>query len=400
VPYVFVASIAALTAFEMQRGDASDLLLAGVVALGLVVGRQVLSLRLALKAQRAETAFREAVLETQSELGLGMLIVQDGRIVFANGAAERISGLTSEQLQALPTIETLAFEHDRPEWREWLAQPLIPEETRIARPDGEMTEVEVVARRLQGRGESRVLIVARDVTARKQAADALAQAQKLEGLGALAGGVAHDFNNLLSSVLGNVGLLRTGELDGEASESVDSIESAALRGAELTRSLLEFARPQPPTFQVEDLRGCLQETAVLARSTLPVNVALHLETGATAAPVRGNKGQLVQAFLNLIINARDAIGEAGAISLRLGTRDDVATVEVIDTGTGMDAETQQRIFEPFFTTKGAGAGTGLGLAISHRTIRDHRGDLTVVSNPGEGTTFTVTLPLAALPKAS
>ena len=400
VPYFVVAGMAAVTAFEMTRGEADDLLLANVVALGLVAGRQFLSLRQALQSQKQETAFREAVLETQSDLGLAMLILQDNRVVFANGAAERITGLSGPALMALPAIDLLAFAADRDEWADWLSDPSIPEDARIARPDGTVVEVEVVARWLIAPGEPRLLLVARDVTARKQADQALAQAQKLEGLGALAGGVAHDFNNLLSAVIGNVGLLQMGDLDSEARETVDNISAAARRGADLTRSLLDFARVQPQQFRVEDIRSTLRETATLARKALPVNVRLVLETGSEPAPVRANHGQLVQAFLNLILNARDAVGERGEITLHLRANDGDAVVEITDNGAGMDAATQQRIFEPFFTTKTAGAGTGLGLAITQRTVRDHRGALMVSSEKGVGTTFTVRLPLAAIARAS
>jgi signal transduction histidine kinase len=163
--------------------------------------------------------------------------------------------------------------------------------------------------------------------------------------------------------------------------------------------LLEFARPQPTSFLLEDLRECLVETVSLARPALPVNVALQFHAGEHPVRVRGSRGQLVQAFLNLIINAKDAIGVSGVIRLCLREEDGMAVVEVSDTGSGMDERTQERIFEPFFTTKTAGAGTGLGLAISQRTIREHRGTMSVVSAPGHGSTFTVTLPLAVLAQA-
>ena len=400
LPYAVVAVMAGVTLFERSRGHVDDLLIAGVAALCLVVARQFLSLRRALAVQREETAFREAVLESQSELGLAMVIVEAGRVVFANGAAERVTGLDAARLRALPSVQDLAFEADRDGWASWLAEPTVAGDIRLGQPDGQVVELEVVGRRLHGPGEPRLLIVGRDVTARRQAEAALAHAQKLEGLGALAGGVAHDFNNLLSAVLGNVGLLKLGELDDEARESVDAIESAARRGAELTRSLLDFARFQPHELRPEDLRACLTETVALARTALPPNVSLRLDASAAPVPIWGDRGQLVQAFLNLVINARDAIGEAGEIHVSVGTSASSAVVEVSDTGPGMDSETQGRIFEPFFTTKAPGAGTGLGLAISQRTIRDHRGSLEVRSEPGAGTTFTVILPLNAIALAS
>ncbi|MEO8541048.1 MAG: ATP-binding protein, partial [bacterium] len=254
----------------------------------------------------------------------------------------------------------------------------------------------VAARWMQTAGEPELLLVARDITARKQADHALAQAQRLEGLGALAGGVAHDFNNLLSTVLGNVGLLKLGELDDEARETVDNIQNAARRGAELTRSLLDFARVQPERTAITDLRSCLYETAALARTALPVNVWLKLEAGDEPLLVRLNQGQMIQAILNLILNARDAIGDAGEILVSLRQRGQFAELAIRDSGRGMDEATRRRIFEPFFTTKTAGAGTGLGLAITQRTIREHAGTVSVDSVEGSGTTITILLPLATV----
>ena len=400
LPYTAAAGMAVFTAFELQHENAVDLLLTCVAALGLVVVKQIVALRQALAIQRQETAFREAVLETQSDLGLAMVILEGRKVIFANKAAEQITGLHASQLSAMPSVQGLAFEADREDWDAWLADPSGPDDARLARPDGTVLEIEVVARWMHSAGDPRLLVVARDVTARRQAEVTLAHAQRLEGLGALAGGVAHDFNNLLAAILGNVGLLQMGELDDEAREVAASIETAARHGASLTRSLLDFSRPQPRQFTVEDLRDCLTEGVGLARTAFPANVRLRFEPGPVPIPVRGDSGQLVQAFLNLVLNARDAVGDTGDISITTRIVPGSAVVEVTDSGHGMDPETQGRIFEPFFTTKTRGAGTGLGLAISHRTIRDHRGTIEVRSTPGVGTTFTVTLPLSTFVTSS
>lgn len=395
-PYALVVVVGAVTLREMQRGNADDLLLAGVLALALIVGRQILSLRQALAAQRQETAFREAMLDAQSDLGFGISILEGRKVIYANEAAERITGYTVSQLKAFESVSELFAGADTPAWFRWLEHPEAPVETPFKRADGSELDVEIVARRMNGGAEPRLLLVARDVTARKQEQQALVQAQKFEGLGALAGGVAHDFNNLLSTVLGNVGLLRIGELDGEAEETVSSIESAALRGAEMTRSLLDFARIQPERFAVEDLRESMVETAILARPALPVNVRLHVEAGEEPVFVRVNRGLMIQALLNLVLNARDAVGTKGDIFMRLSTGGERAELVVRDSGAGMDPVTLRRIFEPFFTTKTAGAGTGLGLAITQRTIREHGGKLSVESTPGQGTAMTMSLPLAVM----
>jgi PAS domain S-box-containing protein len=399
LPYALGGGLTLVTVIEMQRGSADDLLLAAVLSLGLVVLRQIVSLRQALAAQQRDAAFRAALLETQSDLGLALLILDAGRVVFANRAAERISGHSIKDLVALNSIADLAFENDRPAWKKWLANPLATVETRAARADGTVADLEVVGRWLEPAEEGRLLLVTRDITERRQSDLAVAHAQRLEGLGALAGGVAHDFNNLLSAVLGNVGLLRLGELDAEARESVENIQLAAVRGAELTKRLLEFARPQAALPTVGDLRDCLLETIALARPGMPANVHLSFEEHGHPVPVMLNQGQLTQAFLNLVLNARDAVGESGSIAVSMRTEGGVAIVEVSDDGPGIDELTRRRIFEPFFTTKTAGAGTGLGLAITQRTVRDHRGTLEVTSSPETGATFTVTLPLAAVARA-
>ncbi len=396
VPYALVAAVGTVTLVELRKGGADDLLLAGVLALALVVGRQIIALRQALAIQRQETAFREAVLEAQSDLGLGISILEGHRVIYANQAAERITGYTIEHLTGMDSIAELFAGSETPEWFRWLENPQLPAETPFIRPDGTQLDLEIVARPMAGGAQPRLLLVARDVTARKQEQQALVQAQKFEGLGALAGGVAHDFNNLLSTVLGNVGLLRMGELDAEAADVVANIESAARRGAEMTRTLLDFARTQPERYLIEDLRECLLETAALVKPALPVNVRLHLDAGGEAVFARLNRGLMIQALLNLVLNARDAVGQAGDIFVGLCQDAGSARIVVRDSGGGMDQATLKRIFEPFFTTKTAGAGTGLGLAITQRTVREHGGQMSVESKPGAGTSITITLPLAAM----
>ncbi len=391
-PYVLVAVVGAVTLFEMRHGKTEDLLLAGVLALGLVVARQFVSLRQALTNERQETAFREAVLEAQSELGLGISILEAGRVVHANAAAERITGFTLAELTAMDSVADIFKGAETPEWFAWLAHPETPIETAFTRPDGSQLDLEIVARPMDSGDSQRLLLVARDITSRKAEHNALVQAQKFEGLGALAGGVAHDFNNLLSVVLGNVALLRMEKLDADAVESVDSIEQAAQRGAEMTRTLLDFSRAKPDHYAIEDVRECLLDTAALARPALPVNVRLRIDAGSEATYARLNRGLIIQALLNLVLNARDATGDEGEIVLAAREHPDGVELAVQDFGAGMDQATQQRIFEPFFTTKGFGVGTGLGLAITQRTVREHGGRLTVESAPGEGTTIGMLLP--------
>lgn len=394
-PFAVVAVVAMATLLEMRHGEVEDLLLSGVVALGLVIARQIVSLRLALTEQRRETAFRETMLDAQSDLGFGISILEGERVIYANRAAERLTGRSFEQLAALDSITELFTGEQTPAWYEWLQSPEAPVEAPFTRPDGSVLDLEIVARPMAGGARPRTLLIARDVTGRREELRAVVRAQKFEGLGALAGGVAHDFNNLLSTILGNAGLLEMGELDDEARVSVEAIEAAARRGAELTRSLLDYARTPADRSAVEDLRECIAETASLAKAGLPVNVRLRVEGGGHPVFVRVNRGLIIQALLNLVLNARDAVGDAGEIRLALRTAAENAEVAISDSGPGMDAGTVKRMFEPFFTTKMPGAGTGLGLVITQRTIREHGGHIAVDSAPGEGTSITISLPLAS-----
>ncbi|MGE0600964.1 MAG: nitrogen regulation protein NR(II) [Dehalococcoidia bacterium] len=396
VPRAFVVVAGVLTAIEMVRGSADDLLIATIGALALVVARQFFSLRAALQTQREETAFRDALLETQSDLGLAMLILEGTRIVSANGAVERALGMPVEELRALESVEDLAFASDREAWTEWLQNPGRMSEARIATRSGEVIEIEVFARWLHGSCRSRLLVVARDVTEKKLTELNAANERRLEGLIALAGGVAHDFNNLLSAILGNVALLRMNDPDAEALESLHGIDSAAHRGAELTRSLLEFANFEPEGFTYDDFRAAAREGVALARPSFPPGVSLHVDLPEFTVPVFINRGQLARAVQNIVLNAVDAVNGTGDVFVELSTSDGMAHLRIRDTGTGIDIADRDRIFEPFYTTKGPGAGAGLGLAISQRVVSDHRGAIEVSSEPSVGSTFTISLPLSAV----
>ena len=396
LPRVFVAVAGVITVIEMIRGNADELLVSTIVALALVVARQFFSLRAALEKEREETAFREALLETQSDLGLAMLILEGKRVISANGAVERTLGMSVDELRALETVDELAFEADRAKWREWLENPGRVSEARIATGSGEVLEIEAFARWLRGTCSTRLLVIARDVTERKLTELNAANERRLEGLIALAGGVAHDFNNLLSAILGNVALLRMSSPDADQLESLYSIDSAAQRGAELTRSLLEFAHLEPDGFANDDFRAAVREGVALARPTFPAGVSLRSEFPEFTVPILGNRDQLARAVLNLILNAKDAVGELGDVAVELSASDGMAYLRVTDTGPGIELEDRTRIFEPFYTTKGPGAGTGLGLAISQRIISDHRGRIEVSSEPSAGATFTICLPLSAV----
>jgi signal transduction histidine kinase/CheY-like chemotaxis protein len=250
------------------------------------------------------------------------------------------------------------------------------------------------------------LLERRRAEAAQRAAEAQArEAQKLEAIGQLAGGVAHDFNNLLVGILGYADLLA--EPDPPVAEAADGIRQAARRAAELTRQLLGLARRGKFTSAPVDVAELVREVARLLERTVDKRIALDVHAGRGPAVALGDPGQLHQVILNLAMNARDAMPEGGVLTLET-TRVDLGVeacralpglapgphvrLRVVDTGTGIPETVRGRIFEPFFTTKGLGKGTGLGLAVVHGIVRNHAGAIAFEPRPGGGTCFTLHLP--------
>jgi len=235
----------------------------------------------------------------------------------------------------------------------------------------------------------------------------LLQLQKLESIGMLAGGVAHDFNNLLTVILSCAGLA-AGHSVGEAvRDELRTIVEAAVRGRDLTRKLLAMGRQQDLAMKTLDLNGQLDDLLSLLRRVLPETITIDLIKGARLPLVDADGGQLDQVFMNLCINARDAMPSGGRLTLEteqvVVNGSYVAShpwarpgryvlVTVTDTGTGISREVQERIFEPFFTTKTSDNGTGLGLAVAYGIVRQHGGMLHCYSEPNVGTSFKVYLP--------
>jgi nitrogen-specific signal transduction histidine kinase len=249
----------------------------------------------------------------------------------------------------------------------------------------------------------------RDVTSHRELERRVRQAERLEAIGQLAGGISHDFNNVLLVIRGYTSLLRASLQDAALISDVDEIASAAERAAELTRQLLAFSRRQVLQPQLVDLGSVVGGIETLLRRSVSEEIELRLDFAGDLAPVLADPGQMEQVLLNLVLNARDAMPDGGTIDVTLSKAilapdADVApllqpgsyvALSVSDTGTGIEPDTLAHIFEPFFTTKHDGLGTGLGLSTVYGIVAQSGGGIQVTALPAGGTRFTIFLPAAA-----
>ncbi len=240
-----------------------------------------------------------------------------------------------------------------------------------------------------------LIAVQQDVSERKQIEERLLQAQKMEAVGRLAGGVAHDFNNLLQAMLGVIELLRQRlHADSESSARLLELDEYVRRGSQLTRQLLLFSRRDAARDEALDLNDVVHGTVRLLHRLLRENVDLVFVPADIDLPLVADRGQIEQVVMNLAVNACDAMPRGGRMYLRTGRDADHAWLEVADSGEGIPEEIRDQLFEPFFTTKEPGKGSGLGLAVVHSIVTRLGGTIDLESHVGEGTTMRVSLPLA------
>jgi PAS domain S-box-containing protein len=390
-----------------------------------------LSWRLAARARESEAALRESearyrALVEDATHGIAR-VASTGEIEAANPALARLLGYQSPD-------ELRGFNL----WREACTDPAggaspLAEfagsghfdgvEQVWKRRDGRPLRIRMSGRWVPGPGgePDSLHLVVEDVTQQRVLEEQLRQAQKMEAVGRLTGGIAHDLNNLLTAILGNAELLATQMppdqplLHGD----LDDLRQAARRAAEMVRKLLAFARRETLTLQRVEARRVVSETIGILRHLLPATIEVRLEGGEGGESLHADPVAVQQILLNLATNARDAMPRGGSLTFRIAqtqVKERAAenrthpwlapgryvTITVQDTGSGMDAETRARVFEPFFTTKPPGQGTGLGLAMVYGLMKQHRGFVEVESTPGRGTTFTLYFPPApeTIPAAS
>ncbi|HEX6907543.1 MAG TPA: PAS domain S-box protein [Terriglobales bacterium] len=282
-------------------------------------------------------------------------------------------------------------------------------EVKWKRKDGKAITVRLSGRAVNQEGEEEVLeIIAEDVTERHILEDQFRQAQKMEAVGRLAGGVAHDFNNLLMVISGYTYVLLNQLGAGDPRrKKAEAIQEATERAATLTRQLLAFGRKQVLELKVIDLNAVVADISKLLRPLIGEDIEVVVSCDARLARTKADPGQVEQVIMNLAVNARDAMPSGGKliIETRNAELDEnyqrahasvkpgrYVMLAVSDTGCGMDAETQLRIFEPFFTTKEKGKGTGLGLSTVYGIVKQSGGYIFAYSEPGRGTTFKIYLP--------
>ncbi len=335
----------------------------------------------------------------------------DGTILEANRAAETLVGRQRSEQIGQNFLKLLA-----PEERDAVARRFagmletgyLHDSSSLLRPDGRTVPIEVSASHVDVGGEALILAIVRDVSERRQLERQFREAQKMEAIGQLAGGVAHDFNNILTAVLG-YGEMVADRLppDDALQDEVREIRRGAERAATLTNQLLAFSRRQVLLPEVLDLNAIVTEIQKMLRRLIGADVELGTSCAPSLGRVKADRGQIEQVVMNLVVNARDAMPNGGRLMIETsnveldeGYARDHTEVRpgqyvmfaVSDTGAGMDADTLGHMFEPFFTTKEKGKGTGLGLATVYGIVKQSGGHVWVYSEPGHGTTFKIYLP--------
>ena len=366
----------------------------------------------------SEEKFRLAFMTSPDAININRM--SDGQYIEVNEGFLRIMGYKQEEVIGRTSLELNIWKN--PEDRKRLVERLQADDyvenmsAQFYRSDGTIREGLMSACVIELNEVKCILSITRDVTERRKAEAEreelqvrLNQAQKMESVGRLAGGVAHDFNNMLNVILGHTELALDGlPVDSPLRDDLKEVRKAAERSANLTRQLLAFARKQTVAPRVLDLNETIASMLKMLERLIGEDIDLLWKPGTRLALIRIDPGQVDQMLANLAVNARDAIGHRnGKVTIETSnacfdedycadhagfTPGDYVMLTVSDDGCGMDEEVRAQIFEPFFTTKGVGEGTGLGLATIYGIVKQNNGFVNVYSEPGKGTIFRIYLP--------
>jgi PAS domain S-box-containing protein len=353
--------------------------------------------------ERKQAEDRLLLQSTALESAANAIVITDpeGTIGWANRAFGDLTGYSASEAVGRNLWELKASGRaanpDREVWstikegRVWRGEHV------SRRRDGSLFTEETTVTPVRGPdGEiSHFIAVQQDVTDRKRMEEQLVQAQKMEAVGRLAGGVAHDFNNLLQAMLGVTVLLNKSEVDRDDAESkLQELEELVRRGSQLTRQLLLFTRRDTTRHELIDLNDVAYASVRMLQRLLRENIDFVFLPANIDLPLIADKGQIEQVVTNLAVNAADAMPRGGRLLLQTGLEAGRAWLEVSDTGEGIPEEIRDRLFEPFFTTKGPGTGTGLGLSVVQGIVHRLGGTIDIDSRMGHGTTVRITFPSA------
>jgi two-component system cell cycle sensor histidine kinase/response regulator CckA len=346
--------------------------------------------------RRGETELQLNAVFEAAPFAMFLIGCDDGRIIRANAAAVRQYGFDEGELSGETAARIFRPADLAPGPSLNSGGEPLPLTATHHRKDGTSLTVEISNRSVVVAGRPCDIVIAVDVTARRQLEEQFLQAQRLEAIGRLAGGVAHDFNNLLTVIAGFAAmLLEDVAEDPAARRSAEQIQIAARRASELTKSLLAFSRRQVLQPQDVRLNDMIRETATMLSRMISEDIVLRLQLDATADTVNVDPSQMQQVLMNLAVNARDAMARGGRLTLSTRDIDSEVELRVSDTGTGIAPEARAHLFEPFFTTKPPGEGTGLGLPTVHGIVTQSGGTISVETELGRGTTFVIVLPRGA-----
>jgi two-component system cell cycle sensor histidine kinase/response regulator CckA len=360
--------------------------------------------------KESETRF-QAIIENAADIV--SIVGFDGILRYVSPAVKGVIGLTPKELEGKSIFELVHPDDTlvaRLLFKELAEQPTSASshEVRFHNVDGSWRTLNLAAKNLENvRGVEAIVLNARDITQQKALETDLRQAQRMETVGQLAGGVAHDFNNLLTAINGRTEFLAESKnLDASQREDVEEIRLAAERAASLTRQLLAFSRKQLVMPRVVDLNEVIHNMERMLRRLIGEDIVVQVVQEEQLGHIIADSGQLEQILLNLCLNSRDAMPDGGVLRIEtanvkadgIGPPDagggsaDAVMLCVSDTGQGMDEHTRDRIFEPFFTTKPEGKGTGLGLSTVYGIVKQSAATITVETALGRGTSFRVYFP--------